>query len=842
MKLTRRDFLLFGVLLYFTFIGGTFYSQFNFTLRLANQIIVTTILGGWLLYQWLKKEGLPATTLDGAVAAYLGVSFVSAWLGLSPRFSLETWWFTLTHTLAFYLLVDLMRRGWTAKLTWAFFMTSAVVCLVGLAEFLAWYVGAPLFPAFAQGWVELGGWRQPIPPMIYRLAITLNGSTPLSAYLALLIPPAIGLIFSLPRRNENRQALWVWLILAFIIQILTFSRAGVLALATSTGMMIAGWYALAGKRLSAWQSLGNNLRGRSRLVLMVSLLAVLGLAVFWLQNSFANRAGNTQFRFVLWQVALQIFQDHPLSGAGPGNFGRALLRYNQANLPRLQMSSAHNVYLNTAAELGLLGVMAGGYLIWQVGRAWWRRWQRAVSSPPVERVALLTCGAALLGLIAQTLVDTYSATPNILLMLALVAYIVSDVPVEPILFRQRLIALGTAVLLLVYMAGFAWITRADGRFQKSLQAEAAGNWVEAISEAQEANRLDPYLPLYTYRLAFAEARLAALTQDPQLISAAAAHYQAGLQQEPIWGLNSANLAGMLWQQGQRAEAIDILQRTITAEEEPLYVVNLGYFYEQEGDWAKAGAAYGQALTLAPILAGSGFWAASPERAARNQLFIEQALTHLNASAKQPVEQLFLVQVALAQGDFDRVEKLAGSVSATTDLQLRTALAEVYLRRNEPEQVEILLASSAIDSSQDYFLRGRQKLLSGDQSLAEKYLKTAVFLGERRAHTYLGQLYEQQGDLRAAESAYLSGFLPHYISENIETTIYGRPGSNDLVPQLLRIGVGPMQAESWLALARLYEQQERWEEAKRVYELLLIEDPFLKPAQERLMTLTAKVSN
>jgi tetratricopeptide (TPR) repeat protein len=135
--------------------------------------------------------------------------------------------------------------------------------------------------------------------------------------------------------------------------------------------------------------------------------------------------------------------------------------------------------------------------------------------------------------------------------------------------------------------------------------------------------------------------------------------------------------------------------------------------------------------------------------------------------------------------------------------------------------------------------GRVELQLGDEVAAEKWLKTAVFLGDSQAHYYLGQLFEQRGDLKAAEAAYRRGFSPHYISENIEITIYGRSGGNDLIPQLLRIGVSPAQAAPWLALGRLYEDQQRFEEAKRVYEFLLIEDPFLAVGRERLALLEAK---
>lgn len=832
MKLTGRTFALLGIIIYFTFIGGTFYSQLNFGLRVANQVIVTLILGLWLFNKLRTGAVLPRTYLDGALIFYLLANFLSAALGQSPRFSLEGVWFSLAHILAFYVLVDLMRRDWTARLVWAFFMASAVVCVVGLTEFLAWYFGAALF---AQGWPEIGGWQQPLPPTIYRLAITLNGSTPLSAYLALLTPPAIGLLMTLPSRHPNRQALWLWLALALLVQILTFSRAGVLALVVSLGVTALGWSQISGRK---WFSVGlywRQLTRLKRILISGGGVVLAGLGLFWLQSSFANRVGSTQFRFVLWDTALTIFQQHFLTGAGPGNFGRALLRLNQADLPRLQIASAHNVYLNTAAELGLIGLLAGGYLLFRLGQAWWRRWQQLADAPAPERLRLVVCGAALVGLAAQTLVDTYSATPIVLLVAALAAYIVYDLEVPPAAQQQQRYATYLATMLLgLYALGFVWLARADLHYQRSFSQEHAGNLVEAVSQAEQARSLDPFLTGRIFRLAFIEARLTYQNPEPQLLQAAIEHYQAGLRQEPIWGLNSANLSGLLWQQGQRAEAIATMQRTLTAEKEPLYLVNLGYFYEQAGQWPEAVAAYGQALALAPELAGSGFWQARPERAEKWPDMVEEAVKYNPADV-----QMTRIKLALAQQAFDTVETLVGPVSPATNEPIRTAMIEVYLGRAQPEQARTLLEPATLTSAEDYLRWGRLKLQLGDETAAEKLLKTAVFLGNSRAYYYLGQLYERRGDIRAAEAAYSRGFSPHFTAENIEVTIYGRPSANDLVPQLLRIGVGPGQAAPWLELARLYETQQRFDEAKRIYELLLLEDPFLTTAQERLAQLEAR---
>ncbi len=835
MKLTKRDLALLGIIVYFTFIGGTFYSQLNFSLRVLNQIVVTALLGIWLLAKLRKREGLPHTYLDLAMALYLVVNLVSAVWGQSPRFSLESIWFSIVHVLGFYLLVDLLRRGWTARLTWAFYMASAVVCLVGLIEFMAWYVGTPVFANFAQGWWEIGGWRQPIPPRIYRLAITLNGSTPLAAYLALLIPPAIGLVISLPRRNENRQALIFWLVLAFLVQILTFSRAGVLALGVSLTVAVLGWLKVMGRGWPDLTVYWSRLRPLQRTIIIVGGVVIVGVGLFWLQSSFVNRVHSTQFRFTLWQAAVTVFQDNIVTGAGPANFGRALLRLNEASLPRWQIATAHSIYFNTAAELGLIGLMVGGYFYLMIGRAWRERWRQ--TADPAGRMRLVAGGAALVGLAAQLLVDTYTATPNVLVILAVLAYIVGPLVKTASPTRRPYTASLALVILLVYAVGFGWITLADFRFQKSFQEEGSGNLSAAVAQASRAHTLDPNLTLRTFRLALLEARLADQTGDRNLMQAAVTHYQTGLQQEPILGLNSANLAGLLWQQGQQAEAIDTLQRTIVAEEAPLYWVNLGYFYEQAGDWAQAKAAYGQALLLAPSLAASGFWQASPARAEKWPDIVAAVVEQ--TPPDETLDPKWLqVNIVLAQEDFDEVEALIGPVTATTREQFLMVLAELYLSRGQPEQASALLDPNP-ETGQDYLLWGRVKWQQGDEATAEKLLKTAVFLDQREAYYYLGQLYEQQGDWRAAEAAYGRGFLPHATAENIEVTIYGRPGANDLAPQLVRIGVGPRQAKAWLALARLYEGQQRFDEARRVYEILLAEDPFLVVAQERLDLLAGK---
>ncbi|HEX4046716.1 MAG TPA: O-antigen ligase family protein [Elusimicrobiota bacterium] len=66
-----------------------------------------------------------------------------------------------------------------------------------------------------------------------------------------------------------------------------------------------------------------------------------------------------QARWVLWDVAVRIFRDHPLTGAGPGGYRRLFTSYHAGALDgELDWGSAHNLYLHQLAERGIAGGLA----------------------------------------------------------------------------------------------------------------------------------------------------------------------------------------------------------------------------------------------------------------------------------------------------------------------------------------------------------------------------------------------------------------------------------------------------------------------------------------------------
>ena len=57
-------------------------------------------------------------------------------------------------------------------------------------------------------------------------------------------------------------------------------------------------------------------------------------------------------RYAYWKVALRTFADHPLIGVGSGGFQAEWLRERPFREP---VRDAHSLYLETLAELGLVG-------------------------------------------------------------------------------------------------------------------------------------------------------------------------------------------------------------------------------------------------------------------------------------------------------------------------------------------------------------------------------------------------------------------------------------------------------------------------------------------------------
>jgi O-antigen ligase len=153
-----------------------------------------------------------------------------------------------------------------------------------------------------------------------------------------------------------------------------------LFVATSRTALAAALVALAVLALASWP--------RSRLpaalvavVLLVSAtLAQLGGAEIFEKHTQTVQAGRAlSFRDQAWGLALSTWQRHPWFGVGMDNFNLVTHEF-ESQLYRDLMPHAHNLYLNTLAERGLVGSVPLAAVLVAWGLALFRRRPRPADS------------------------------------------------------------------------------------------------------------------------------------------------------------------------------------------------------------------------------------------------------------------------------------------------------------------------------------------------------------------------------------------------------------------------------------------------------------------------------
>jgi tetratricopeptide (TPR) repeat protein len=513
------------VAFYFTFVGGSTYYALLFPVRVLHHALVTLLLLWWLVGRLRRGRGLPVTGLNGPIYAAVGAWLLAALAGSDPRMSLEHTWFLLLHVLLFFVAVDYFQRGYQRLVLEAlFFMAAGVLFLTGL-ELADWYFGLGFLPGTGAGWISTGtlpGW-QDVP--VVRLAMTI--STLLAGYTAPLVIVTAAWALT-TRQRAYRVILGTMALLLALTVLLTQSRGGVLSLLAAGAVLLL----LRGAD-SAW------LRARIAprwLLAGGGLLAAGLLAGFvWLTLP-AGVPGSNAGRLEMLQAAVTLFREQPVTGVGVGLFGRGFREIRSPSLVQDKLASAHNLYLNTAAETGIIGVLAGLALLaagaWRAGQ----QLQAAGGGARLRRQAVL---AALAGLAVHSLVDVFSITPIVLLVVVLVAYAVTRLPASRLDapaagHGQR----GPAVVALLLVAGygiaFFQFDRAQALYMASFDVS---DMPQALADTRAAQAIDPHLRLYTLHEAF----LLGLTADT---TAALAAYDVALRLEPTWDVGWMNRAAL----------------------------------------------------------------------------------------------------------------------------------------------------------------------------------------------------------------------------------------------------------------------------------------------------------
>ncbi|MHB9025248.1 MAG: O-antigen ligase family protein [Armatimonadota bacterium] len=358
--------------------NGWLFNSLDTPRRLVLQL-GAGLLAGLIVMSWAQRGRLVLRwqALDLPVILLLLAGIVSGIAGAYPRITFfgpiwcEDSLMLLGTGIFLYLGIKefIRTRDDIERMAFLVALVGGIVALLG----------------FADHFDKLGGWRFNFHFSGKRLISTLGNSMFTGTYLAMLIPLALGVL--LETKSVSRR------VIMFLVLLLLPPALGLtLARAAWVGFFL-GMLVMLG--ISLWYLARGKVEGTTRLWLTGGLLAsLLVLGITAMHPSVNARfvsllrrdPATLKTRAVYMETSWRMFLARPISGWGVGNLRMIYPQYRpsslviEQNLPLnrgYNTSFPHNILLQIAAEMGLLGLIAFLLLLFLLYRSGFRALARA---------------------------------------------------------------------------------------------------------------------------------------------------------------------------------------------------------------------------------------------------------------------------------------------------------------------------------------------------------------------------------------------------------------------------------------------------------------------------------
>ncbi|MGV3756762.1 MAG: O-antigen ligase family protein [Verrucomicrobiota bacterium] len=194
--------------------------------------------------------------------------------------------------------------------------------------------------------------------------------------------------------NPNNFAGYVAVLLPMMVAVVMAARvsvttrflAGYAALMFMVGLAVSasrgGLLAAGGGLLALIFLLVRQKAFRLPALVLLTVLILSGFAVLsqttltqWRLQQMKHTSVDLDSRFLLWQSAEEMWRDHLWLGVGPGHYDAVFPQYRPDIMQQRQPYFAHNEYLNTLADYGLIGALLVLVAIGSVEFAFRHGWQ-----------------------------------------------------------------------------------------------------------------------------------------------------------------------------------------------------------------------------------------------------------------------------------------------------------------------------------------------------------------------------------------------------------------------------------------------------------------------------------
>jgi cytochrome c-type biogenesis protein CcmH/NrfG len=321
---------------------------------LAHTMVVTAALNGLLL----------AVHCGARLAGKAQAHPAGKWL---LPFLVYALWNVLWHAPVRWL-------GWEDWLKWAQMIAvfwvvlngirsrpGRTVLLLGLLAIAVAGVALECYQRFAhRDWLMLG--RTQAEQFLNRSSGPFGIPNSMAAFLLLLLPATVALALRHGIAAWERIVFGAGAAIFVLGLVLTFSRGGWFALV----VVLIAWPLLATGQRWLWRLLAT--------VMTAGVIGALGLALYSIVPMVRIRmdvlvsSHGERSRPIMWRGAWGIFREHPAVGGGAGGYNVLFEKYRPEDFPD-NPEWAHNDYLNTLCDYGLVGLIlllgAGGVLAWR---------------------------------------------------------------------------------------------------------------------------------------------------------------------------------------------------------------------------------------------------------------------------------------------------------------------------------------------------------------------------------------------------------------------------------------------------------------------------------------------
>lgn len=404
---TASRYALYALLIFTPLARGSVQGWAVTTIQIVTLIALSAFLiekcltGTW---EWIK------TPLDKPILALLFLCLISSFFSMHHQTSLWAMVILINYVVIFYLVIHTVRTRSQLR--------QLVYLIIGVATFLAVF---GLFKRFGTNpfpWWDYGDIKY-IPDA---LSSTFGNRNHLAGYMEMALPLALGLFLLGYRAGKVLILSYITLLLLTAL-ILSLSRGGWIGILVGLSFMAVALLT------SRYFERKNFLIALISGLLALALIVLATTPVVERIKTFEQKEEipNFQSRVIRWGGVVDMIQDHPLIGTGPGTFATIFTRY-QPPGSTSRSFYAHNDYLHFISEVGLLFI---AIVVWMIIALYRKGFQKMRNPSRLVRGVAVGAMSGITAILIHSISDFNLHIPaNALLFVVLSAILVAPLPVN----------------------------------------------------------------------------------------------------------------------------------------------------------------------------------------------------------------------------------------------------------------------------------------------------------------------------------------------------------------------------------------------------------------------------